>query len=151
MRGNSQIYTRDTRLPIPPRVMASSPWGSIWGRQVFADHTCKRRLRTNAFTIFVLCAACMHMTNHDYFDYGKNLKTPKLSPMKGANWHRVWYCWCTSVGQLQNTTAGWPRFTSSSEWSLCRKNRNWPELDLGPVVNKRLCIEVVSKIVKKIM
>ena len=29
--------------------------------------------------------------NQDYFYYGKNPKTPKLNPMQGLRWRRVWY------------------------------------------------------------
>ena len=32
-----------------------------------------------------------------YFDYGKNPKNPKLSPMPGSKWRRVWYLWFISV------------------------------------------------------
>ena len=56
----------------------------------------------------------MHLMNHDYFDYGKNPKTPKLSPMLGSRWRRVWYLWCISVDmplkdnqKLWQTTRNW--------------------------------------------
>ena len=48
-----QIYTRDTRLPILPHVMASLAMGLNWGNlRVFADHTRKSKRKTNALTIF---------------------------------------------------------------------------------------------------
>ena len=68
------------------------------GLRVFADRTRKNKCQTNAFTIFaVQCFyAClssrsdrstyrlnMHRMNHVYFDYVKNPKTPKFSPMPG--------------------------------------------------------------------
>ena len=41
--GYTQMYTRDTRLPIPPCVMASSTMGSIWGSSGFCQlHTQKQ-------------------------------------------------------------------------------------------------------------
>ena len=35
---------------------------------------------------------------NSYFDYGKNLKTPKFSPMPGSKWHRFLCLWLS--GQL---------------------------------------------------
>ena len=116
----SQIYTRDTRLPIsyiPPRVMVSSAKGAQFGGlRVFADHTRKSTLKTNALIILTCrtavntwlcsrsdCSTCRsltHLMNHDYFDYGKNPKTPNLSPMPGSRCHRVWYLWFKSVGKM---------------------------------------------------
>ena len=39
------------------------------------------------------CSRCRwhtHLTNHGCFDYGKNPKTPNLSPMPESRWHRFW-------------------------------------------------------------
>ena len=82
----------------------------IGGIQVFADHTRK----TNASTIFARravfqrmfisssseCSRCrwhMHLTNHGYFDNGKTLNTPNLSPVPGSEWGRSWNLPCVSV------------------------------------------------------
>ena len=71
------------------------------GLRVFSDHTRKSKRNTNAFTIFVrhtafymclssrpdrsTCRKHMHLTNHDYFDYGKTcVKSPNLNPMPGS-------------------------------------------------------------------
>ena len=35
--------------------------------------------------------------NTNYFDCGKNTKTPKMSPMPGLGWPKVWYPWYISV------------------------------------------------------
>ena len=43
------------------------------------------------------CRKHMHLSNHDYFDYWKNPKTPKLSPMLRTRWRRFWDLWCISV------------------------------------------------------
>ena len=45
---NPQIYTRDRRPPILPRVMASSAMGLSWGFVGFANYTCKNKHKTNA-------------------------------------------------------------------------------------------------------
>ena len=103
-----QIYIKDPSPPIPPCVIASS----AGGLQVFADHTHKRKHKSNAFMIFACHAAiqCVSVISlrpqymqgtcapdKSHFDYGKNLKTPKLSPKPGLRWCRFWYLWCISV------------------------------------------------------
>ena len=57
-KNRPQIYTRDTRLPIPP-VMTSSAMGLNLGLQIFADHARKSKCKTNVLTIF----AC-HMASN---------------------------------------------------------------------------------------
>ena len=97
----SRIYTGDPRPPIPPRVMASSAMGLIWGSPGFCwPVTRKQKCKTNAFTIFVhrtaFCTVCLHsqmaviagnmythLTNYGYFDYGKTPKTPNSAPWQG--------------------------------------------------------------------
>ena len=39
----------------------------------------------------------MHLTNHGYFDYGKNSETPNLGTMPGWKWRRSWDLPCISV------------------------------------------------------
>ena len=57
-----QIYTRDPRPLIPPRVMASSTMGLNLGvLGFFADHPCKNKCKTNAFIIFACWAAFLHL------------------------------------------------------------------------------------------
>ena len=105
----TQISTRDTRYPIPPRVMASSACGSVWESSgCCRPHTHTRKCKTNAFTIFALHAqTAVHAGNMyapdeaDYFDYGKNLKTRNLSPMPGSRWHRFRDLSCISVSTDQ--------------------------------------------------
>ena len=88
-----QIYRGDPRPCIPPCVMASSAMGLKLGPLGFC-HTRKNKHKTNVFKIFAphavfyawLSSHSNHMTNltnHGYFDYGKNLKTPNFSPMPG--------------------------------------------------------------------
>ena len=101
----AQIYKGDPRPCTPPCVMASSATGIKLGvYRFFADHTRRNKRMTNASTIFVHCVAfygCLssssdrsrckwhtHLTNYGYFDYGRNLKTPKVSPMPGYKWRR---------------------------------------------------------------
>ena len=68
---SSQIYTRDTKLPIPPCVMSLSAMGlNLGGLQVFADRTRKSIHKINAFTIFTHPAAfyaCLSL--HSYPQY----------------------------------------------------------------------------------
>ena len=42
----------------------------------------------------------MHLTNNNYFAYGKNLKTPNLSPMLRSRWRRFWDLWSIYVVSL---------------------------------------------------
>ena len=62
---------------------------------LFADHTLKNKPYANVSTIFAPywlsscsdCSRCRwntHLTNHDYFHYGKNLMTSNLSPCQHA-------------------------------------------------------------------
>ena len=89
-------------------VSYGAKFGGLW---VFANHTrkskCVHDLLAQRFTLGCLHAHTavhavnpIHLTNHDYFDYRKNLKTPKLSPMQGSRWLRFWYLWCISVDYL---------------------------------------------------
>ena len=81
--------------------------GQFGGLRVFADHIRKNTRKTNVFTIFARRAAfalaClhaqiavhMHPTNRDYFDYGKNPKTPQIQPyarIKMAQGSLVYIC-----------------------------------------------------------
>ena len=52
------------------------------------------------------------MTNHNHFDYGKNPKTPNLSPMPESRWRRFWDLPCISMikCQLIRGTHGRVRF-----------------------------------------
>ena len=84
--------------------------GDLW---FFADHIRKNKHNTNVPTISSRCAvfyACLsshwepsrcrwhaHLTNHGYFDYWKNPKTPNLCPIPGWKWHRFWNLPCRSV------------------------------------------------------
>ena len=114
------IYTRDTRLLIPPRVMAWSAMGLNLGDFRFLPTTQKQTQNRCVHDLHaprsILCVFClhvhtavhtsnMHLKNHDYFDYGKNLKTPKSGPMQGSRWRRFWYLWCISVGYAQEDTS----------------------------------------------
>ena len=108
-----QINTRDTRLPIPPRVMVSSAMGlnlEVFG-YLPTTHT-KANSKQNALTIFACCMAfndCLHAQTAVHagnapdeqrlFWLRENLKTPKLSLMPGSRWCRVWYLWCISVNK----------------------------------------------------
>ena len=80
--------------------------------RVFADHTHKNKRNTNASTIFAhlqhftrvfsrsdhsWCRWHAHLTNYGYFDYGKNPKTPNLSPMPESRWRRFWDLPCISM------------------------------------------------------
>ena len=47
------------------------------------------------------CRWHTHLTNHGYFDNGKNPKTPNLSPMPGLKWRRFWDLLCISVAIVQ--------------------------------------------------
>ena len=76
----TQINTRDPGSPIPSRVMSSSAMGlNLGGLRVFAAHARKNRRKTDASTIFAPCGVLCgvfylrhtHLTNRDYFDYGK--------------------------------------------------------------------------------
>ena len=71
------------------------------GLRVFADHIPKKKRKTNAIMIFTHLGVSVfmlrpqqmqvtytHLTNRDYFDYGKNPKTLNLSPMPGSRWRR---------------------------------------------------------------
>ena len=91
-----QIYKRDPRPRTPPRVMASSAMELQLGVFGFllSTHTetnaNKMRPRSSRavgrFTRVYLhaqTAVHMHLTNHGYFDRGKNPNTPNLSPMPG--------------------------------------------------------------------
>ena len=85
----------------------------IGGLRVFADHIRKNKRNTNASVIFTRRAvfyAClssrsgrsrcrwhMHRTNHGWFDYGGNPKTPNLSPMPKSRWRRFWDLRCISL------------------------------------------------------
>ena len=91
-----QIYTRDTRLLIRPRVLESSSIGLNSGVFGFLPTTRKNNRKTNALTIFArraasnawlssrsdrsTCKLLTHLGNHDYFDYGKNQETPNWAP-----------------------------------------------------------------------
>ena len=78
------------------------------GLQVFANQTrkskqCIHKLYAclSSHSYRTTCRLHTHLTNHDYFDFGKNPKTPKLSPIQGLRWRRLWYLWCTSVATHQ--------------------------------------------------
>ena len=66
----------------------------IGGHRVFADHTCKNKRKMRPHSCYTVqrfkraylhaqTPVHMHLTNHDNFEYRKNLKTPNLSPMPG--------------------------------------------------------------------
>ena len=79
--------------------------------RVFADHTRKKHTQNKCShdfrAAFYAClSSCSdrgrcrwhtHLTNHGYFDYRKNLKTPILSPMPESRWRRFWDLWCIST------------------------------------------------------
>ena len=56
------------------------------------------------------CRRHMNLTNHGYFDYGKNLKIPNLSPVPWQKWRRLWHLACISVE--------WTVFTSGIKQPL---------------------------------
>ena len=89
-----QIYKGDPRPCILPCVMALSAMGLKLGVfRFFADHTrknkhthtqkCAHDLRAPFYECLSSRRWYTHLTNHGYFDYGKNPKTPNLSPMLG--------------------------------------------------------------------
>ena len=99
----SQTYT----TPCNGRV---SNGAQFEGLLVFADYTRKfrkRKCKTNLFMIFV-CFMCVYLHAQTQvhagnmrtwqttiiFNYGKNLKSPKLP---WSRWRRIWYLWCISV------------------------------------------------------
>ena len=61
----------------------------------------------------------MHLTNYSYFDYGKNLNTPNLSPCRNQNGTGsgilgvaglvVWYLTSEAQGPWINTWLGYSR------------------------------------------
>ena len=58
----------------------------------------------------------MHLMNHNYFDYEKNLKTLNLNPMPGSKWRRFWDLLCISVlnsSYLSLVPLWWHNHTSS--------------------------------------
>ena len=85
----AQIYTRDPRLPIPPRVMASSVMGlnmGVFG--FFADHKCKTNVSMIfAYHLFSVLSICSDFRWSDIATWQikvilitrKNLMIPKLS------------------------------------------------------------------------
>ena len=89
----------------------------IGGLCVFADRTRKNKRKTNALTILLHRAAfytCLssrsdpsrcgwhtHLTNHGYFDYGKNPKTSNLSSIPESRWRRFWNLPCISMDLTQ--------------------------------------------------
>ena len=83
----TDIQGRSQTSYAAPHKGVVSHGAQIGGLRVFADHTRKKRLRSSRtrqrFTHLYLHAAdhsrCRwhtHLTNHGYFDYGKNPKTP---------------------------------------------------------------------------
>ena len=95
-----QIYKGDPRPRIPPCVMASLAMGLKLGSFGILPTTHTKAntklmcpLSSCAVQYFMCvlssrsdrsgCRWYMHLTNRGYFDYGKNLKTPNLSPMTG--------------------------------------------------------------------
>ena len=113
----SQIYKGDHRPRILPCVMASSAMRLKLGVFGFwltthAKRNAKQmrprswptvRCFTHVYlhTQTTVDAGDKYLTNHGYFDYGKNPKTPKLSPMLGWKWHRFWDLPCISVFVIQ--------------------------------------------------
>ena len=95
---NLPIYTRDTRFPIPPRVMASSAMGLNLGDSGFlptihAKANAKQiRSRSSRAT-----RDCLHAQTAEY-DYRKTWRPPNWAPLR---WHRFWYLWCIFVGKSE--------------------------------------------------
>ena len=88
-----QIYKGDPRSCIPPRIMALSAMGLKFGvfgflsttyAETNANKMCLRSSRGvwrfMRVYLHALTAVHTHLTNHGYFDGGKNLNTPNLSP-----------------------------------------------------------------------
>ena len=99
---NPQIYTRDTRLAIPPHVMASSVMGlnlGVFGllpttdAKANAKQMCLKSLcavQHRCLHVHTAVHACNTRTWRTTFWLWKNPKTPKLSPMQGSRWRRFW-------------------------------------------------------------
>ena len=117
LRQEPQIYTRDPRLPILPHVMAPLAMGlnlGVFGvlSTIYAKVNAKQMRPLSSRNVQHFTCVCLHVytavhavtyaldTNHDYFDYGTNPKTLKLSPMQTSRWRRIWYLWCISVAEM---------------------------------------------------
>ena len=92
----------DPRPCIPPRVMASSAMWLKLGRSSGFCRPCTQKTNANTMRPWSMwcftrvlssrsdrsrCRWHTHLINRCYFDYGKNLKTPSLSPMPESRWH----------------------------------------------------------------
>ena len=113
----TDIQGRSQTLYTAPCNGVVSHGSQIWGLWVFAEHTHKNKCKTNAPMIFAGgaafyaclssrsdCSRCKwhtHLTNHGYFDCGKNPKPSNLRPMSCLKWCRFWDFPCVSVMRIE--------------------------------------------------